>query len=102
MQTRITQLLGIRYPILQGGMRFASRAELAAAVGNAGGLGFISAHTQPTADALRAEIRRVRELSDQPFGVNLTVLPMNKDVDYDAYADAIISSGVRVVETVGS
>ena len=102
MQTRITQLLGIRYPILQGGMRFASRAELAAAVGNAGGLGFISAHTQPTADALRAEIRRVRELSDQPFGVNLTVLPMNKDIDYDAYVDVIISSGVRVVETVGS
>jgi NAD(P)H-dependent flavin oxidoreductase YrpB (nitropropane dioxygenase family) len=102
MQTRITQLLGIRYPILQGGMRFASRAELAAAVGNAGGLGFISAHTQPTADDLRAEIKRVRELSDQPFGVNLTVLPMNKDIDYDAYADAIISSGVRVVETVGS
>lgn len=102
MKTRITQLLGIRYPILQGGMRFASRAELAAAVGNAGGLGFISAHTQPTADALRTEIKRVRELSDKPFGVNLTVLPMNKDVDYDAYADAIITSGVGVVETVGS
>lgn len=102
MQTRITRLLGIRYPILQGGMRFASRAELAAAVGNAGGLGFISAHTQPTADDLRAEIRRVRELSDKPFGVNLTVLAANKDIDYDAYVAAIIDSGVQVVETAGS
>lgn len=102
IQTRLTQLLGIRYPILQGGMRFASRAELAAAVGNAGGLGFISAHTQPTADDLRAEIKRVRELSDRPFGVNLTVLPANKDIDYDAYVEVIIGSGVQVVETAGS
>jgi NADH:quinone reductase (non-electrogenic) len=102
MQTRITRLLGIRYPILQGGMRFASRAELAAAVGNAGGIGFISAHTQPTAADLRNEIGRVRELSDKPFGVNLTVLAANKDIDYDAYVAAIIDSGVRVVETAGS
>ncbi len=102
IQTRLTQLLGIRYPILQGGMRFASRAELAAAVGNAGGLGFISAHTQPTAAELRSEIKRVREVSDKPFGVNLTVLPANKDIDYDAYVEVIISSGVEVVETAGS
>ena len=102
IDTRITRLLGIRYPILQGGMRFAARAELVAAVGNAGGLGFLSAHTLPTADQLRAEIARVRELSDQPFGVNLTVLPANKGIDYDAYVATIIDCGVRVVETAGS
>jgi nitronate monooxygenase len=102
MKTRITRLLGIRYPILQGGMRFASRAELVAAVGNAGGIGFLSAHTLPTADELRAEIGKVRSLSDLPFGVNLTVLPANKGIDYDEYAEAIVRSGVQVVETAGS
>jgi nitronate monooxygenase len=101
-KTRITELLGIQYPILQAGMRFASRAELAAAVGNAGGLGFISAHTQPTPDALRAEIRRVRELSSRPFGVNLTVLAANQGIDYDGFVAAIIDSAVPVVETAGS
>jgi nitronate monooxygenase len=101
-KTRITELLGIQYPILQAGMRFASRAELAAAVGNAGGLGFISAHTQPTPDALRAEIQRVRELSSRPFGVNLTVLAANQGIDYDGFVAAIIDSAVPVVETAGS
>jgi NADH:quinone reductase (non-electrogenic) len=100
--TRLTELLGIDYPILQAGMRFASRAELAAAVGNAGGLGFISAHTQPTADALRKELKQVRQLSNKPFGVNLTVLAANTGIDYDAYVAAIIDCAVPVVETAGS
>ena len=102
MKTRLTELLGIEYPIIQGGMRWVARAELAAAVGNAGGFGFLSAHTQPDADALRREIRRVRELSDKPFGVNLTVLPSNTGIDYDAYVRVIIEEGVTAVETAGS
>ena len=99
--TRITQLLGIDYPIIQGGMRWAARAELAAAVGNAGGIGFISAHTQPTAADLAREIRRVRELTDKPFGVNLTLLPANTGIDYEGYVRVIVESGVPAVETAG-
>jgi NADH:quinone reductase (non-electrogenic) len=99
---RITELLGIRYPIIQGGMRWVARAELAAAVGNAGGLGFISAHTHASADALAREIDKVRSLTDKPFGVNLTVLGANGGLDYDAYVRTIVSQGVQVVETAGS
>ncbi|MBB5465143.1 nitronate monooxygenase [Paraburkholderia sp. CI2] len=99
---RITELLGIQYPIIQGGMRWVARAELAAAVGNAGGLGFISAHTHASADALAREIDRVRSLTDKPFGVNLTVLGANVGLDYDAYVRTIVSQGVQVVETAGS
>lgn len=101
-KTRITELLGIAYPIIQSGMRGVSRAQLVAAVGSAGGLGFLSAHTQPDAVALRQEIGRVRALSDKPFGVNLTVLPVNTGIDYDAYVEAIIDEKVLVVETAGS
>jgi nitronate monooxygenase len=100
--TRITQLLGIRYPILQGGMRWAARAELAAAVANAGGIGFISAHTQPTANDLVAEIRRAKALTDRPIGVNLTLLAANTGLDYDGYVAAIVAEGVAAVETAGS
>ncbi|MGF6415484.1 NAD(P)H-dependent flavin oxidoreductase [Paraburkholderia sp. MM5482-R1] len=99
---RITELLGIQYPIIQGGMRWVARAELAAAVANAGGLGFISAHTHASADALGREIDRVRSLTDKPFGVNLTVLGANVGLDYDAYVRTIVSQGVQVVETAGS
>ncbi|MBB5499722.1 nitronate monooxygenase family protein [Paraburkholderia sp. MM5384-R2] len=99
---RITELLGIQYPIIQGGMRWVARAELAAAVANAGGLGFISAHTHASADALAREIDRVRSLTDKPFGVNLTVLGANVGLDYDAYVRTIVSQGVQVVETAGS
>jgi nitronate monooxygenase len=99
---RITELLGIQYPIIQGGMRWVARAELAAAVGNAGGLGFISAHTHANADALAREIDKVRSLTDKPFGVNLTVLGANVGLDYDAYVRTIVSQGVQVVETAGS
>ena len=100
--TRITEMLGIEHPILQGGMRWAARAELAAAVGNAGGLGFISAHTQPTPGDLAREIRRTRELTDKPFGVNLTILAANSGFDYDGYAQAIVEGGVAAVETAGA
>ncbi len=75
LKTRVTELLGIEYPIVQGGMMWVGRAELAAAVSNAGGLGILTALTQPTPDALRAEIERCRAMTDKPFGVNLTILP---------------------------
>src|SRR4051812_45619193 len=101
-RTRITELLGIDYPIVQGGMRWAARAELAAAVGNAGGMGFISAHTQPTPAALVEEIKRARALTKKPFGVNLTLLAANSGLDYDGYVAAIIDGGVTAVETAGS
>src|ERR1700730_9327196 len=100
--TRITDLLGIDYPILQGGMRWAARAELAAAVGEAGGMGFISAHTQPTPERLGAEIDRVRALSQRPFGVNLALLAANTGLDYAGYAATIIDRAVPAVETAGS
>ena len=100
-KSRITELLGIDYPILQGGMRWAARAELAAAVGEAGGMGFISAHTQPTPQALAAEIDRARSLSRRPIGVNMTLLAANTGLDYAGYAAAIIERGVPAVETAG-
>ncbi len=101
MKTRITELLGIRYPIVQGGMQNVGYAELAAAVSNAGGLGVLTALTQPTPEALDQEIRRCREMTDQPFGVNLTILPTITPVPYEEYAQVIVSNGVRVVETAG-
>ena len=100
-KTRITELLGIDYPILQGGMRWAARAELAAAVANAGGIGFMSAHTQATPKDLEAEIARARSLTDKPLGVNLTLLPANTGLDYDGYVSAIVAGGVTAVETAG-
>ncbi|MEJ5152535.1 NAD(P)H-dependent flavin oxidoreductase [Comamonas sp. MYb396] len=102
MKTRITQLLGIRYPIIQGGMQWVGTAELASAVSNAGGLGVLTALTQPTPEALAREIARCREMTDQPFGVNLTILPSAKPPPYEAYLDAVIDSGVRVLETAGN
>ena len=102
MKTPLTELLGIRYPIVQGGMQWVGRAELASAVSNAGGLGILTALTQPTPDALRAEIARCRQMTDQPFGVNLTILPTINPPPYAEYVDAIIDSGVKVVETAGN
>lgn len=101
LTTRITELLGIRHPIVQGGMMWVGTADLAAAVSNAGGLGIITALTFPTPDALRAEIERCRALTDQPFGVNLTLLPSLNPPPYADYRRAIIESGVRIVETAG-
>lgn len=102
MKTRITELLGIRYPIIQGGMQWVGLAELAAAVSNAGGLGIVTALTQQTPDALRREIERTRALTDRPFGVNLTILPAVKPPPYAEYVQAIIDSGIKIVETAGN
>ena len=101
MKTRITELLGIKHPIIQGGMQWVGLAELAAAVSNAGGLGIITALTQPTPEDLLKEIERCQSMTDKPFGVNLTILPTIKPVPYDEYAQAIVDSGVKIVETAG-
>jgi nitronate monooxygenase len=102
MKTRFTELLGIRYPIVQGGMQWVGRAELASAVSNAGGLGILTALTQPTPQALADEIARCRGMTDQPFGVNLTILPSASAPPYEQYLDAVIDSGVKVLETAGN
>jgi NAD(P)H-dependent flavin oxidoreductase YrpB (nitropropane dioxygenase family) len=102
LQTRITQLLGIRYPIIQGGMQWVGRAELAAAVSNAGGLGILTALTQPTPEYLRAEIARCRTMTQQPFGVNLTMLPAAKPPPYAEYLQVALDSEVPVLETAGN
>ena len=101
LKTRFTELVGVEYPIVQGGMMWIGRAELAAAVSNAGGLGILTALTQPTPDALRAEIDRCRKMTDKPFGVNLTILPSMNPPPYAEYRKAIIDSGIKVVETAG-
>lgn len=99
-KTRITDLFGIQYPLIQGGMRHVSRAELVAAVANAGGLGFLSAHSFPTPEALREEIEKTRALTDKPFGVNLTILP-KLSVRPEDSAQVILDTGVLCVETAG-
>lgn len=101
-KTRITEMLGIRHPIVQGGMQSVGYAELASAVSNAGGLGILTALTQPSPTALRDEIERCRSMTNQPFGVNLTVFPTINAPDYRAYAQAIIDGGVKIVETAGT
>lgn len=102
IRTRFTELFGVRHPIVQGGMQWVGTAPLVAAVANAGGLGMITALTQPGPEELAREVRRCRELTDQPFGVNLTILPTIKPPPYAEYRSAIIESGVRIVETAGS
>jgi len=101
-KTRITELLGIEHPIVQGGMQSVGVAELASAVSNAGGLGLLTALTQPTPDALRAEIERCRTMTSKPFGVNITVFPTMMSPDYVAYAQAALDAGVRIFETAGT
>lgn len=102
MKTRITELLGIEHPIIQGGMHYVGLAELAAAVSNAGGLGIITGLTQRTPELLAEEIRRCRAMTDRPFGVNLTFLPALAAPDYPGYVRAIIEGGVKIVETAGN
>ena len=102
MKTRITELFGIEHPIIQGGMHFVGFAELAAAVSNAGGLGILTGLTQPSAEHLAREIRRCRDMTDKPFGVNLTFLPVVKAPDYPGYIKAIVDGGVKIVETAGN
>jgi nitronate monooxygenase len=101
MKTRITELFGIEHPIVQGGMHFVGLAELAAAVSNAGGLGIITALTLPTPDKLAEEIARCRQMTDKPFGVNLTFLPGFAAPPYPEYINAIVKGGVKIVETAG-
>ena len=101
MKTRITELLGIQHPVVQGGMQWVGLAELASAVSNAGGLGIITGLTQPTPEDLLKEIDRCKSMTDKPFGVNLTILPTIKPVPYEEYARAIVDSGVKIVETAG-
>jgi NAD(P)H-dependent flavin oxidoreductase YrpB (nitropropane dioxygenase family) len=102
LKTRFTELFGIEHPIVQGGMQWVGRAELVAAVANGGGLGFITALTQPTPEKLTEEIARCRTLTDKPFGVNLTILPAIKPPPYAEYRQAIIEAGIKIVETAGN
>ena len=101
MKTRITELFNIEHPIIQGGMHYVGFAELASAVSNAGGLGIITGLTQKSPNDLAKEIARCHEMTDKPFGVNLTFLPTVAAPDYPGYIDAIIDGGIKVVETAG-
>ena len=101
MKTRITDLFGIQHPVIQGGMHYVGLAELASAVSNAGGLGMITALTLPTPDDLAKEIARCHEMTDKPFGVNLTFLPSFTAPPYPEYIKAIINGGIKIVETAG-
>lgn len=101
-RTRVTEMLGIVHPVVQGGMMWVGRAELASAISNAGGLGTLTALTQPSPVALREEIERCRAMTSNPFAVNMTVLPTITPPDYTGYVQAIIESGVKVVETAGT
>ena len=94
-------MFGIDHPISLGGMQWVGRAELVSAVANAGALGFLTALTQPTPEDLVKEVARCREMTDKPFGVNLTILPSLRKIPYDEYRQAIIESGIKVVETAG-
>jgi len=101
LRTRFTELFGVEHPIVQGGMQWVGRAEFVASISNAGALGILTALTQPSPDELAREIDRTRQLTNKPFGVNLTILPTLKPVPYDDYLKAIIDSGVKIIETAG-
>ncbi|WP_109807527.1 NAD(P)H-dependent flavin oxidoreductase [Sphingosinithalassobacter portus] len=101
IKTRFTELFGVEHPIAQGGMQWVGTAELVAAVADAGALGFLTALTQPSPEALVKEIARTREMTDKPFGVNLTILPAITPPPYAEYRQAIIESGIKAVETAG-
>jgi NADH:quinone reductase (non-electrogenic) len=102
MKTRFTEMFGIEHPVIQGGMQWVGRAELIAAVANAGALGCLTAFTQPTPEDLTKEIQKVRDMTDKPFAVNFTILPTLKPIPYMEYMDAIIQSGVKIIETAGN
>lgn len=102
MKTRFTEAFGVEHPIVQGGMQWVGRAELVAAVANAGALGCLTALTQPTPEDLTKEIARVKDMTDKPFAVNFTILPSLRPIPYDEYMDAIVQSGVKIVETAGN
>jgi NAD(P)H-dependent flavin oxidoreductase YrpB (nitropropane dioxygenase family) len=102
LKTRFTEMFGVEAPITCGGMTRVGRAELIGAVANAGALGFITAHSAGPPEALYKEVQRCREITDKPFGVNLTILPSIASIPYDEYREAIIASGIRIVETAGN
>ena len=101
IKTRLTEMFGVETPLVMGGMTGVGYAPLVAAVANAGALGFITAHHSKSAEELWDEIKRCRELTDKPFGVNLTLLPSLNPIPYDEYRQAIIESGIKIVETAG-
>ena len=101
IKTRFTEMFGVEHPIAQGGMQWVGKAELVSAVANAGALGFLTALTQPTPEDLAKEIQRTKDLTDKPFGVNLTILPAIKPPPYAEYRAAIIEAGIKIVETAG-
>ena len=102
MKTRFTEMFGVEAPITCGGMTRVGKAELIAAVANAGALGFITAHSAGPPEALAKEVQKCRDMTDKPFGVNLTILPSITPIPYDEYREAIIESGIKVVETAGN
>src|SRR4051812_2986253 len=101
LKTRFTEMFGVEAPITCGGMTRVGRAELIGAVANAGALGFITAHSAGPPEALYKEVLRCREMTDKPFGINLTILPSIIPIPYDEYREAIIATGIKVVETAG-
>jgi NAD(P)H-dependent flavin oxidoreductase YrpB (nitropropane dioxygenase family) len=101
LKTRFTEAFGVEYPIAQGGMQWVGKAQLVAAVANAGALGFVTALTQPTPEDLAKEIQRTKDLTDKPFGVNITILPTINPPPYAEYRRAVIEGGVKIVETAG-
>ena len=101
IKTKITEMFEIEHPIIQGGMHYVGFAEMASAVANAGGLGIITGLTQKTPDDLAKEIAKCHEMTDKPFGVNLTFLPGFQEPDYPGYIEAIVKGGVKIVETAG-
>ena len=102
LKTKFTETFGVEHPVVQGGMQWVGRAELVAAVANSGALGFITALTQPTPADLANEIAKCRQLTDKPFGVNLTILPTINPPPYDEYRKVIVDAGIKIVETAGS
>ncbi|MFH1740376.1 MAG: nitronate monooxygenase, partial [bacterium] len=101
LETRITEMLGVRYPIVLGGMMWVGTAELAAAVSNAGGFGMIASGNFPSPEKLAAEMARLRNMTDKPFGVNVTLMPTFKPVDRGALVDTAIEQGATAIETAG-
>mmetsp|Transcript_24577 Transcript_24577/g.36852 ORF Transcript_24577/g.36852 Transcript_24577/m.36852 type:complete len:331 (-) Transcript_24577:105-1097(-) len=101
IKTKLTEALGIEHPVVQGGMHFVGYAGMAAAVSNAGGLGIITALTQKSPEDLRAEIRKCKKLTNKPFGVNITLLPVLVPPDYSAYCKVVVEEGVKIIETAG-
>ena len=101
LKTKMTEFFDIEYPIVQGGLMYIARAELVGAVSEAGAIGFLTALTQPTPEDLRAEIAKTREITDKPFGVNLTILPSLSAPDYPGYIKVCVEEGIKFIETAG-